>query len=144
MIRRACELKAEIVAQDEREHGRRALLNLGHTFGHAIELHAGYGEWLHGEAVAAGTCMAAAFSQRFGAIDSAIVERIRRLFTRLKLPVDPPPVDPGKFLAAMGMDKKVVAGQIRLVLLERIGSGRITADYAPHDLADFLREQFVR
>lgn len=144
VIRRSCELKAEIVAQDEREHGRRALLNLGHTFGHAIELHAGYGEWLHGEAVAAGTCMAAAFSQRLGAIDSAAVERIRRLFGRLKLPVDPPPVDPGKFLAAMGMDKKVVAGQIRLVLLDRIGTARISADYAPHDLADFLREQFVR
>ena len=144
VIRRSCELKAEIVAQDEREQGRRALLNLGHTFGHAIELHAGYGEWLHGEAVAAGTCMAAAFSQRLGLIDEATVERIRRLYSRLNLPVDPPPVDPGKFLAAMGMDKKVVAGQIRLVLLDRIGAGRITADYAPHDLADFLREQFVR
>lgn len=144
VIRRSCELKAEIVAQDEREHGRRALLNLGHTFGHAIELHAGYGEWLHGEAVAAGTCMAAAFSQRLGTIDNATVERIRRLFERLHLPVDPPGVDPGKFLAAMGMDKKVIAGQIRLVLLDRIGVGRITAEYAPHDLADFLREQFVR
>ena len=144
VIRRSCELKAEIVAQDEREHGRRALLNLGHTFGHAIELHAGYGEWLHGEAVAAGTCMAAAFSQRLGAIDRAAVERIRRLFTRLHLPVDPPPVDPGQFLAAMGMDKKVIAGQIRLVLLDGIGAGRVTAEYAPHDLADFLREQFVR
>jgi 3-dehydroquinate synthase len=88
--------------------------------------------------------MAAAFSQRLGTIDSAAVERVRRLFSRLKLPVDPPGIDPGKFLAAMGMDKKVIAGQIRLVLLDRIGVGRITADYAPHELADFLREQFVR
>ena len=143
-VGRSCEIKAWVVGQDERESGLRAILNFGHTFGHAIEAGLGYGEWLHGEAVAAGTCMAAAFSQRFGAIDSAIVERIRRLFTRLKLPVDPPPVDPGKFLAAMGMDKKVVAGHIRLVLLDRIGAGRITADYAPHELADFLREQFVR
>ena len=71
-----------------------------------------------------------------------LILHVRQLQQRL--PVDPPPVDPGKFLAAMGMDKKVVAGQIRLVLLERIGSGRITAEYAPHDLADFLREQFVR
>lgn len=144
VIRRACELKAEIVGQDERERGRRALLNLGHTFGHAIELQAGYGQWLHGEAVAAGTCMAAEFSARVGSLDRADVERIRRLFQRLRLPVDPPPTDPGRFLAAMSMDKKVIAGQIRLVLLDRIGSARITADYAPHELADFLRQQFVR
>ena len=144
VIRRSCELKAEIVGQDEREHGRRALLNLGHTFGHAIELHAGYGEWLHGEAVAAGTCMAAEFSARLGALDPLEVDRIRRLFRRLQLPVSPPPADPGKFLAAMGMDKKVVAGQIRLVLLDRIGAARITGDYPPHELVDYLREQFVR
>src|SRR5690606_4438778 len=83
IIRRSCELKADIVAQDEREHGRRALLNLGHTFGHAIEVEAGYGEWLHGEAVAAGTCMAAAFSARLGGLDVRDVEHIRRLYTRL-------------------------------------------------------------
>ena len=144
VIRRSCELKAEIVGQDEREHGRRALLNLGHTFGHAIELHAGYGEWLHGEAVAAGTCMAADFSARLGALDPLAVDRIRRLFRRLQLPVDPPAADPGNFLSAMGMDKKVVAGQIRLVLLDRIGAARITGDYPPHELVDYLREQFVR
>lgn len=144
VIRRSCELKAEIVAQDEHEHGRRALLNLGHTFGHAIELVSGYGEWLHGEAVAAGTCMAAEFSARIGALDPVEVGRIRQLFQRFRLPVAPPPADPGRFLAAMSLDKKVVAGQIRLVLLDRIGQARITADYAPHDLADYLREQFVR
>ena len=144
VIRRACELKADVVGEDEHERGRRALLNLGHTFGHAIELKAGYGEWLHGEAVAAGTCMAAEFSARLGALDPAAVERTRQLFRRLHLPVSPPPAEPGEFLAAMGMDKKVLAGQIRLVLLDRIGSARITGDYAPHELADYLREQFVR
>lgn len=144
VIRRSCELKAEVVAQDEREHGRRALLNLGHTFGHAIELISGYGEWLHGEAVAAGTCMAAEFSARLGLLEAGDVARIRQLFRRFNLPVAPPPADPGQFLAAMGLDKKVIAGQIRLVLLDRIGQARITADYAPHDLADYLREQFVR
>jgi 3-dehydroquinate synthase len=144
IIRRSCELKAEVVGEDEHERGRRALLNLGHTFGHAIELKAGYGEWLHGEAVAAGTCMAAEFSARLGTLDPAAVERVRQLFRRLHLPVSPPAAEPGEFLAAMGMDKKVVAGQIRLVLLDRIGAARITGDYAPHELADYLREQFVR
>jgi 3-dehydroquinate synthase len=144
VIRRSCELKAEIVGQDEHERGRRALLNLGHTFGHAIELLAGYGDWLHGEAVAAGTCMAAEFGARLGGLDPADVERIRRLFRRLQLPCTPPPAEPGQFLAAMGMDKKVVAGQIRLVLLDHIGSAHITGDYPPHVLADYLREQFVR
>ncbi len=144
VIRRSCELKAEVVGQDEHERGRRALLNLGHTFGHAIELQAGYGEWLHGEAVAAGTCMAAEFSARVGTLDPSDVARIRQLFARLQLPVRPPSAEPGQFLAAMGMDKKVVAGQIRLVLLDAIGSARITGDYAPHELADYLREQFVR
>jgi 3-dehydroquinate synthase len=144
VVRRSCELKAEVVGQDERERGQRALLNLGHTFGHAIELKAGYGEWLHGEAVAAGTCMAAEFSARIGTLDPGAVERIRQLFRRLQLPVSPPPAEPGQFLAAMGMDKKVVAGQIRLVLLDEIGTARLTGDYAPHELADYLREQFVR
>lgn len=144
IIRRSCELKADIVAQDEREHGRRALLNLGHTFGHAIEVEAGYGEWLHGEAVAAGTCMAAAFSARLGGLDVRDVEHIRRLYTRLHLPTDPPLTDPGRFLAAMGMDKKVIGGRIRLVLLDAVGAARVTADFAPHELADFLREQFIR
>lgn len=144
VIRRSCELKAEVVGQDEREHGRRALLNLGHTFGHAIELQAGYGEWLHGEAVAAGTCMAAEFAVRLGALEPDAVLRIKQLFRRMHLPVSPPPADPGQFLSAMGMDKKVVGGQIRLVLPDRIGAARITGDYPPHELVDYLREQFVR
>jgi 3-dehydroquinate synthase len=142
-IRRSCEVKAEIVAGDERERGRRALLNLGHTFGHAIELCAGYGEWLHGEAVAAGMAMAAGFSQRLGWLTAADVQRLRKLLQALKLPVDPPRMDPREFLAAMSMDKKVLAGQIRLVLLPVLGNARVVADYPAQELQDFLREQFT-
>ncbi len=144
VVRRSCEIKAEIVAADEREHGRRALLNLGHTFGHAIERCAGYGEWLHGEAIAAGMCMAAAFSQRLGWLDAEQVERARNLIARMQLPVEPPVVSPADFLAAMSLDKKVIAGQIRLVLLRSIGEAEVTADYPEHELVDFLSEQFVR
>ena len=143
IVRRSCELKAQIVAADEREHGQRALLNLGHTFGHAIERCAGYGEWLHGEAVAAGMCMAAAFSARLGWLDAADVRRTRDLIARLQLPVDPPQVPPADFLAAMALDKKVLAGQIRLVLLRAIGNAEVTADYPEHELVDFLTETFV-
>lgn len=143
IVRRSCELKAQIVAADEREHGQRALLNLGHTFGHAIERCAGYGEWLHGEAVAAGTCMAADFSAQLGWLDSVSVARIRLLFTQLGLPVTPPQVDPAQFLAAMTLDKKVHAGEIRLVLLKSIGDAVLTADYPSHELVDMLAGQFV-
>ena len=143
IVRRSCEIKAAIVAADEREHGQRALLNLGHTFGHAIERCAGYGEWLHGEAIAAGMCMAAAFSQRLGMLSAAEVERTRKVIAQLQLPVDPPKVQPGEFLSAMSLDKKVIAGQIRLVLLRAIGQAEITADYPEHELVDFLSEQFV-
>ena len=131
------------MAADERERGRRALLNLGHTFGHAIERCVGYGEWLHGEAVAAGTCMAASLSERLGWLTTDDVQRIRQLFKQLGLPVDPPALDPGEFLAAMSLDKKVQGGQIRLVLLERIGCAVVTADYPPHELLEVLSEQFV-
>jgi 3-dehydroquinate synthase len=143
IVRRSCEIKAQIVAADEHERGQRALLNLGHTFGHAIERCAGYGEWLHGEAIAAGTCMAAAFSARIGWLGAAEVARIRELFVRLNLPVEPPRVDAGEFLAAMSMDKKVMGGEIRLVLLKSIGNAVITADYPSHELVDLLSEQFI-
>jgi 3-dehydroquinate synthase len=116
---------------------------LGHTFGHAIERCAGYGEWLHGEAIAAGMCMAAEFSQRLGWLADADVERTRTLLSRIKLPVKPPRVAPGEFLAAMSLDKKVVAGQIRLVLMRGIGQAEVTADYPEHELVDYLSEQFV-
>ena len=141
VIRRSCEVKAEIVAGDERERGRRALLNFGHTFGHAIELCAGYGEWLHGEAVAAGMAMAARFSSHLGWLPAPEVDRVTRLLKRLKLPVKPPPVDPEEFLAAMAMDKKVLAGQIRLVLLPVLGNARVTAEFPLQELQGFVRAE---
>ena len=142
-IRRSCEIKADVVAEDEREKGRRALLNLGHTYGHAIERCAGYGEWHHGEAVAAGICMAANLSARLGTLQSEETHRIKNLFERLKLPTAPPEVNPQDFLSAMSMDKKVIGGQIRLVLLKGIGAAEVTADYPSHELIDMFREQFI-
>ena len=144
IVRRSCEIKAQVVAGDERERGQRAILNLGHTFGHAIERCLGYGTWLHGEAVAAGMCMAAAFSQRIGWLSTADVQRTRELFVRFGLPVDPPYVEPADFLAAMTLDKKVQAGEIRLVLLKSIGEAVMTSDYPSHELVDLLSDQFIR
>jgi 3-dehydroquinate synthase len=143
IVRRSCEIKAQIVAADEHERGQRALLNLGHTFGHAIEKCVGYGEWLHGEAVAAGMCMAAEFSRRLGWINSDDVNRIRQLLTRFNLPVDPPQIEPAAFLDAMSQDKKVIARQIRLVLLKSIGEAVVVADYPEHQLVELLSDQFV-
>ncbi|MCC7329571.1 MAG: 3-dehydroquinate synthase [Gammaproteobacteria bacterium] len=140
-IRRSCEIKAGVVAEDEREHGRRALLNLGHSFGHAIELCAGYGQWLHGEAVGAGMGMAARFSQRLGWLPAAEVARITRLLEGLRLPVKPPAADMDAFLGAMAMDKKVLAGQLRLILLPAIGQGRVTAEFTMRELQDFVRAE---
>jgi len=141
-IRRSCEIKAQIVAADEREGGRRALLNLGHTFGHAIERCAGYGQWLHGEAVSAGMCMAARFSARLGWLDEADIRRTEKLLERCGLPVNPPDLDSSEFLAAMSLDKKVLGGQIRLVLLQSIGDAVVTADYPDDLLMDELRAAF--
>ena len=138
-IRRSCQIKAEIVAEDEREHGRRALLNLGHTFGHAIETATGYGEWLHGEAVGAGMLMAADLSCRLGWIETADVERVRELLERAELPVTAPPIGAGRALELMGMDKKVLAGRIRLVLLRRVGDGVVAGEYP----ADALQATLV-
>jgi len=129
-IERSCQCKAEIVAADERESGRRALLNLGHTFGHAIETGMGYGNWLHGEAVAAGMAMAADLSARHGWISAADVERIRALLSRAGLPVDAPPeLGRARFLELMAVDKKVVDGGLRLVLLDAIGTAGIRSDF---------------
>ncbi len=141
-IRRSCEIKAAIVAEDEREHGRRALLNLGHTFGHAIETAAGYGEWLHGEAVAAGLVMAADLSRRLGWIDAADVARVTSLLARAGLPVAAPPIGAGRALALMGLDKKVLAGRIRLVLLRRLGEGVVSGDYPSEALEATLAVHF--
>ncbi|MAF83734.1 MAG: 3-dehydroquinate synthase [Gammaproteobacteria bacterium] len=144
-IRRSCQLKAAIVAEDERETGRRALLNLGHTYGHAIERCAGYGEWLHGEAIAAGICMAAEFSVRLGYLESADVARISALLAALELPTAPPSdISVADFMAAMSIDKKVIGGEIRLVLMHAIGTAEVTADYPSADLGALLAEQLGR
>jgi 3-dehydroquinate synthase len=132
-IRRSCENKAAVVAADERESGERALLNLGHTFGHAIENALGYGTWLHGEAVAAGTVLAAALSCRMGLIGKADVERIAALLGRARLPVAAPDLGPERYLSLMGLDKKAQGGRLRLVLLRRIGEAFLCAD-APDSL----------
>lgn len=120
-VRRSCENKAEVVIADEHEHGERALLNLGHTFGHAIETGVGYGEWLHGEAVAVGMLMAAELSQRLGAISAADVARVERLLLRCGLPVVGPALDSEQYLELMQHDKKVQDGKLRLVLFQTIG-----------------------
>ena len=131
-IRRSCECKAHLVAIDEREQGPRALLNLGHTFGHAIETGAGYGEYLHGEAVAIGIVLAAGLSQRLGWLSAADVQRVCSLLEALGLPIAAPKLGVERTLELMRLDKKVLKGQLRLVLLRRLGQGVITADY-PED-----------
>jgi 3-dehydroquinate synthase len=130
-IRRSCEIKAAIVAEDEREAGKRALLNFGHTFGHAIENTVGYGEWLHGEAVATGMLMAASMS----GIDTAERERLAGLVAAAGLPVMPPPVGAAKLREAMKLDKKVKGNQLRFVLLRSLGDAFVTSDY-PVDALD--------
>ncbi len=138
-IQRSCENKAAVVAGDERETGARALLNLGHTFGHAIETALGYGEWLHGEAVAAGMCMAARMSAALGCLMPADVDRTVTLIARAGLPTAPPPtITASRFLELMGRDKKNVDGRIRLVLLEALGRARLTRDYDDAKLMDVL------
>ncbi|MRD73380.1 3-dehydroquinate synthase [Rhodocyclus tenuis] len=134
-ILRSCRNKAEVVAADERESGERALLNLGHTFGHAIETGAGYGVWLHGEAVAAGTMMAAELSQRLGWIDASLVARIGRLFERCSLPVVGPALGEERYLELMAHDKKVQGGRLRLVLLRAAGRAVVSADAPVADVA---------
>lgn len=132
VIRRSCEIKAQIVAADEHEAGQRALLNLGHTFGHAIETATGYGTWLHGEAVGVGICMAADLSARMGWLAEGDVARVRRLVASAGLPVDPPAdLSTERFLELMAVDKKVQDGRMRLVLLQHPGDALVTADVDP-------------
>ena len=127
-IHRSCQNKAEVVAADERESGNRALLNLGHTFGHAIEVGMGYGAWLHGEAVGAGMVMAAELSQRLGWLRAQDVARIRALIAQAKLPVAAPALGREKYLDFMRLDKKVEGGKARFILLKAIGEAVLTAD----------------
>jgi 3-dehydroquinate synthase len=132
-IRRSCEHKAEVVAADERESGQRALLNLGHTFGHAIEAGMGYGVWLHGEAVAAGTVLAADLSRRMGYLSHADVERIDALFKRANLPTVAPNLGVDAYMNYMGVDKKVESGKLRFVLFRKVGECYVSGD-APEEL----------
>lgn len=129
-IRRSCAIKADVVAADEREGGVRAILNLGHTFGHAIEAHQGYGQWLHGEAVGAGMAMALDLSRRLGWIDQAAVDRGTGIIEQAGLPVSPPAaMTPADFIELMAVDKKVLDGQLRLVLLRALGEAVVTAEF---------------
>ncbi len=137
-IYRSCQNKAEVVARDEHENGERALLNLGHTFGHAIENAMGYGVWLHGEAVAAGTMLAADLSQRLGWLTTAEVTRMHALLSKASLPLDAPKLGAEKYLDLMQMDKKVADGKIRLVLQQGIGKSVITSDYDAEKLKETL------
>ena len=129
-VKRCCEYKAIVVAEDEREAGRRALLNFGHTFGHVIETHQGYGNWLHGEAVAVGMMQAAQLSQRLGWISETEVARIERLLTLAELPTKPPHIDVATALDLMSHDKKVKLGQIHLILLKSLGDAVVTNDFS--------------
>jgi 3-dehydroquinate synthase len=141
-VRRSCEIKAEVVGQDEREHGLRAILNFGHTFGHAIETAAGYGSWLHGEAVAAGMAMAVEMSARLGWLQSAERDRAVRLLEKLGLPVAPPRIGAQRGRELMGMDKKVLGGRVRLVLLREMGRAVVVDDYAEQALDATLQAHF--
>jgi 3-dehydroquinate synthase len=137
-VRRSCEIKAAIVALDERESGARALLNFGHTFGHAIESAAGYGTILHGEAVAMGMALAATFSARTGRIGEADAERLVAVMKRLQLPVAPPRFPVEVWLEYMGRDKKNEGGRITLILLDALGTGAVVKDASTAKLEAFL------
>lgn len=121
-VRRSCEIKAAVVGADEREGGLRAILNFGHTFGHAIEAGLGFGTWLHGEAVAAGMVMASDLSERVGLMPAGFCDRLRRLIERAGLPVRGPRLDVAEYMAHMRVDKKAEGGEIRFVLIDRLGS----------------------
>jgi 3-dehydroquinate synthase len=142
-IRRSCEIKADVVARDEREQNVRAILNFGHTFGHAIEAATAYTRYLHGEAVALGMLMATDLSARLGLIDDDVTRRLRDLLSAAGLPTSAPRIGRETAFGLMQMDKKVQAGAVRLVLLERLGSAVVTADYAADALSATLEEHFA-
>jgi 3-dehydroquinate synthase len=141
-IHRSCRIKADIVERDEREGGERALLNLGHTFGHAIESATGYVEWLHGEAVGTGLLIAADMSARMGALDASVVVRLRELLQRIGLPVQAPRIGAQRAFDYMQLDKKVQAGRVRLILLEGLGKAVVTGSYPDRALRATLAAHF--
>jgi len=141
-IGRSCEIKATVVARDEREQDLRAILNFGHTFGHAIEAATNFDTYLHGEAVALGMIMAADLSQRMGLIDAAVKDRLRDVLAQTGLPTEPPRIGAAKAYELMQMDKKVLAGAVRLVLLEKLGRAIVTDQYPKDALEATLTEYF--
>ncbi|QIW16483.1 3-dehydroquinate synthase [Pasteurellaceae bacterium RH1A] len=139
-IQRCCQLKADVVARDEKEKGDRALLNLGHTFGHAIEAYMGYGRWLHGEAVAVGMLEAAVLSQILGDLDPLAVARLEKLLARANLPtVSPDGMQPADYLPYMWRDKKVLAGKLRLILLKALGQAYVTSQASEEQVLEAIR-----
>jgi 3-dehydroquinate synthase len=141
-ISRSCEIKATIVARDEREHDLRAILNFGHTFGHAIEAATGYEKYLHGEAVALGMIIAADLSCRMGLVDAAVKERLRDTLARAGLPTEAPRIGAARAYELMQMDKKVLGGALRLVLIEKLGRAIVTDQYPEAALESTLAEHF--
>jgi 3-dehydroquinate synthase len=139
-IQRSCEIKARVVGKDERENNLRAILNFGHTFGHAIEAATNFDKFLHGEAVGMGMLMAASLSQRLGMIDKTVRDRVRDILLKTGLPTETPHIGVAKALELMQMDKKVQAGALRLVLLEKLGRAIVTGEYAKDALEATLKE----
>lgn len=141
-IERSCQIKADVVAKDEKENGLRAILNLGHTFGHAIEADQGYGKWLHGEAVGAGMVMACEMSYLLGWIDESVLLRAKSLIEKARLPISPPTeMTPETFLKYMMVDKKVLDKTLRLVLLKALGQAVVTSDFSEEVLQKTLAGQ---
>ena len=138
-VYRCCQMKAEIVGADEKETGIRAYLNLGHTFGHAIEAEMGYGNWLHGEAVAAGTVLACRLSEQLGYLNKKDTERVIALLNQAKLPVLPPAMSLKAWLGHMSHDKKVIDGKLRFVALKQLGQAMIADDIVTEILATTLK-----
>jgi len=142
-IGRSCEIKAIVVAHDEREQSLRAILNFGHTFGHAIEAATAYEKYLHGEAVALGMLIAADFSCRMGLIDAVVARRVHDLVARAGLPTEAPKIGAARAMALMHMDKKVLAGTLRLVLLEKLGRAIVIGKYPQDVLEATLKAHFA-
>ena len=139
VISRSCEIKANIVSEDEKESGMRAILNLGHTFGHAIENCLGYGEWLHGEAVGCGMVLAAKMSLAHGWLDEKEFNQIKNLISLAGLPIDKPNIDYDDFISAMKLDKKNKNKEIYLVLQQSIGKAIVTNNYSSNELENVIR-----
>jgi len=137
-VQRSCQIKAEIVAQDETEQSIRAILNFGHTFGHAIENQTGYGQWGHGQAVAVGMVLAARLSAKMSLISEEDLETIKNILSKAGLPVEPPKINVNDFVDNMKADKKVKERKIQLVLLKKIGEAFLTSEYSEEDLLEVL------